>query len=41
MKMTQRHFVLDVLRGMTVVKMILLDNQGSWSHIYDTLQHSK
>lgn len=41
MKMTQRHFALDVLRGMTVVTMILLDNQGSWSHIYATLQHSK
>jgi len=41
MKTTQRYLALDVLRGMTVALMILVNNPGSWSHIYAPLEHSK
>lgn len=41
MKTTQRYLALDVLRGMTVALMILVNNPGSWSHIYGPLEHSK
>ncbi|MGB4399928.1 MAG: DUF5009 domain-containing protein [Daejeonella sp.] len=32
---------LDVFRGLTVAAMILVNNPGSWSHIYDPLQHAE
>ncbi|HZL08625.1 MAG TPA: heparan-alpha-glucosaminide N-acetyltransferase domain-containing protein [Prolixibacteraceae bacterium] len=41
MKTTQRYLALDVLRGMTVAVMILVNTPGSWSHIYAPLEHSK
>ena len=41
MKTTQRYLALDVLRGMTVSMMILVNTPGSWSHIYAPLEHSK
>lgn len=41
MKTTQRYLALDVLRGMTVALMILVNTPGSWSHIYAPLQHAK
>ena len=41
MKTTQRYLALDVLRGMTVAMMILVNNPGSWAHIYAPLEHSK
>ncbi|MDP2337803.1 MAG: DUF5009 domain-containing protein [Bacteroidota bacterium] len=41
MKTTQRYLALDVLRGMTVALMILVNNPGSWAHIYAPLEHSK
>lgn len=31
---------LDILRGMTVALMILVNNPGSWSHKFDFLAHS-
>lgn len=31
---------LDVLRGMTVAGMILVNNPGSWSHIFKPLEHA-
>ncbi|MDD2595828.1 MAG: heparan-alpha-glucosaminide N-acetyltransferase domain-containing protein [Bacteroidales bacterium] len=37
---TQRYVALDVLRGMTVAGMILVNNPGSWSHIFKPLQHA-
>lgn len=37
---TQRYLALDVLRGMTIVMMITVNNPGSWGHIYAPLQHS-
>jgi len=41
MKATQRYLALDVLRGLTVAMMILVNNPGSWAHIYAPLEHSK
>lgn len=41
MKTTQRYLALDVLRGLTVAMMILVNNPGSWAHIYAPLEHSK
>lgn len=41
MKTTQRYLALDVLRGMTVALMILVNTPGSWSHVYAPLLHAK
>jgi predicted acyltransferase len=38
--MKQRFYSLDVFRGATVCLMILVNNPGSWSHIYPPLDHS-
>lgn len=38
--MKQRYFSLDVFRGATVALMILVNNPGSWSHIYAPLAHA-
>lgn len=38
--MKQRYYALDVFRGATVCLMILVNNPGSWSHIYDPLEHA-
>src|SRR5690606_11190667 len=32
---------LDVFRGITIAGMILVNNPGSWSHIYPALGHAK
>lgn len=32
---------LDVMRGITVAGMILVNNPGSWSHIYAPLRHAE
>lgn len=37
---TQRYVALDVLRGMTVAGMILVNNPGSWGHIFKPLRHA-
>ncbi len=39
-KVAQRYLALDVLRGMTVALMILVNNPGSWGHIYAPLKHA-
>ena len=36
----QRFYSLDVFRGATVCLMILVNNPGSWSHIYGPLEHA-
>jgi len=41
MKTTNRYLALDVLRGLTIVAMITVNNPGSWSHIYAPLRHSE
>lgn len=38
--MNQRFYSLDVFRGATVALMILVNNPGSWSHIYAPLKHA-
>ena len=37
----ERYYSLDVFRGATVCLMILVNNPGSWSYIYDPLEHAK
>jgi predicted acyltransferase len=36
----QRFYSLDVFRGATVALMILVNNPGSWSHLYSPLAHA-
>jgi predicted acyltransferase len=36
----QRFYSLDVFRGATVAFMILVNNPGTWSHIYAPLDHA-
>ncbi|HEV7622064.1 MAG TPA: DUF5009 domain-containing protein [Flavisolibacter sp.] len=38
--MKQRYYSLDVFRGATVALMILVNNPGSWSHIYSPFEHA-
>jgi predicted acyltransferase len=40
MQNSNRYIALDVFRGMTIATMILVNNPGSWSHIYAPLKHS-
>ena len=39
--MNQRYYSLDVFRGATVALMILVNNPGSWAHIFPPLEHAK
>ena len=39
--MNQRFYSLDVFRGATVCLMILVNNPGSWEHIYAPLDHAE
>ena len=36
-----RMLALDVLRGLTITAMILVNNPGSWSYVYSPLLHAK
>lgn len=38
---TQRILALDILRGITIAGMILVNNPGSWGHIYAPLRHAE
>jgi predicted acyltransferase len=38
--LNQRYYSLDVFRGATVCLMILVNNPGSWAHIYAPLKHA-
>jgi predicted acyltransferase len=38
--MNQRFYALDIFRGLTIAGMILVNNPGSWSHIYPPLRHA-
>ena len=38
--MNQRYYSLDVFRGATVCLMILVNNPGTWAHIFDPLEHA-
>ena len=37
---TQRYQSLDIFRGATVALMILVNNPGSWGHIFSPLEHA-
>ncbi|MFN4006260.1 MAG: acyltransferase family protein [Chitinophagaceae bacterium] len=39
--MQQRYYALDVFRGATVALMIMVNNPGSWSHIFPPLAHAE
>jgi len=38
--LSSRYYSLDVFRGATVCLMILVNNPGSWQHIYPPLEHA-
>lgn len=38
---SERILSVDLLRGLTVAGMILVNNPGSWSHMYPPLKHAK
>lgn len=40
-KTTKRLLALDVMRGITIAAMILVNNPGSWSDIYAPLRHAE
>lgn len=40
MTVSQRFYALDVLRGLTVALMILVNTPGSWDHVYALLLHA-
>ncbi len=37
---TQRNVALDVMRGLTIAAMILVNNPGSWDYVYWPLAHA-
>ena len=37
----KRYLSLDVFRGMTIALMILVNNPGTWAHVYAPLRHAK
>ena len=37
----ERILAIDILRGITIAGMILVNNPGSWSHIYAPLRHAE
>ena len=39
--MKERYYSLDVFRGATVALMILVNNPGSWAHMYPPLDHAE
>ncbi|MBQ3604999.1 MAG: DUF5009 domain-containing protein [Muribaculaceae bacterium] len=39
-KQSQRMLALDILRGITIAGMLLVNNPGSWSHMYRPLGHA-
>ncbi len=40
-KESERLLSLDVFRGITIAGMILVNNPGTWGHIYPALEHAK
>lgn len=38
---SKRILALDILRGITIAGMILVNNPGSWGHIYAPLSHAE
>ena len=40
MAVSQRLVALDVLRGLTIALMIMVNTPGSWEYVYPPLRHS-
>ena len=40
-KQSQRMLALDILRGITIAGMLLVNNPGSWSNMYAPLKHAE
>jgi len=40
MEQSNRYLALDVLRGMTIALMILVNTPGSWQYVYPPLRHA-
>lgn len=40
-KQSQRMLALDILRGITIAGMLLVNNPGSWGHMYAPLKHAE
>ena len=41
MQKQDRLISLDVFRGITIAGMVLVNNPGSWEHIYAPLEHAE
>lgn len=41
MEQSERYLALDVLRGMTIAFMILVNTPGSWQYVYAPLRHAE
>ena len=41
MKENKRLLAVDILRGITIAGMLLVNNPGSWSHLYAPLEHAE
>lgn len=41
MKESKRLLAVDILRGITIAGMLLVNNPGSWSHLYRPLEHAE
>lgn len=39
-KTNKRILALDILRGVTIAGMIMVNNPGTWAHIYAPLRHA-
>ncbi|WP_281261084.1 hypothetical protein [Algibacter marinivivus] len=37
--MRQRIEFVDILKGFTIVSMILVNNSGDWGNVYESLLH--
>ena len=37
----RRIYSIDIFRGITISLMILVNNPGSWGHVYSPLLHAK
>ena len=40
-KQSQRMLALDILHGITIAGMLLVNNPGSWNHMYSPLRHAE
>jgi hypothetical protein len=38
---SKRLLALDILRGITIAGMIMVNNPGTWAHIYAPLRHAE